>query len=249
MFARGVVLGASLLLTFVSSASAQYPGFHSPTGSVRLGFLIAEPVGEFSDFVGTSYGGEISGRYALDPRGVLNLRADLGFLIYGYESKRVCAGGGIGCRINTRLETYNNIFFGGIGPELAFPSPVARPYVHAFMGFSYFNTLSNLEDWDYDDCCTTENYGDGTMAWGVGGGLELHLKRGRTPISLDLGARYQANGTMRYLTEGDIVDNPDGSITLYPVVSEANLVSYRIGLTIGFGGFFPEDRDHRRRRR
>ena len=38
---------------------------------------------------------------------------------------------------------------------------------------------------------------------------------------------------MTYLTEGDIQDNPDGSITLFPVVSEANLVSYRLGVTIG----------------
>jgi hypothetical protein len=245
MFARGSALGLVLLICFAPTASAQYQdhGYGSPAGSIRFGFLVANPVGEFRDYVDTSYGGELSGRYALDPMGVLSLRGDLGFIIYGYESKRVCMSQEVGCRINTRLRTFNNIFFGGIGPELAIPSPIARPYVHAFMGFGYFNTMSDLEDWNYEDCCTTENFGDGTMAWGVGGGLELNLSRGRVPISLDLGARYQANGMVQYLREGDIQDHADGSITLYPVVSEANLVTYRFGLTIGFGGYDPGDHE------
>jgi hypothetical protein len=165
--------------------------------------------------------------------GVLSLRGDLGFLIYGYESKRVCIQG-VGCRIQARLETTNNIAFGGIGPELALPLRGARPYVHAFMGFSYFNTSSSLEDiWGDESHFTTQNLGDGTVSWGVGGGLELNLKRGRTPVSLDLGVRYHENGTVKYLTRGNIVDNPDGSVTLYPILSEANLMSYHFGVSIG----------------
>ena len=176
---------------------------------------------------------ELMGRFALDPAGILSLRGDLGIMVYGYDSKRVCFEG-VGCRVEARLKTSNNIFFGGIGPELALPMRGARPYVHAFMGFAYFNTSSSLEDlWGNDSDFTTENFGDGTFSWGVGGGLELSLRRGRVPIDLNLGVRYHQNGRVEYLTEGDIVDNPDGSVTLYPIFSEANLITYRFGISIG----------------
>ena len=116
------------------------------------------------------------------------------------------------------------------------------------MGFGFFNTTSSLESiWGSEDHFTTQNLGDGNVAWGVGWGLEVSLTRGRVPIALNFGARYHENGVMEYLTEGDIVDHPDGSITLYPIESEANLVSYRFGVTIGIPMGHGED-DRRRGR-
>ena len=61
----------------------------------------------------------------------------------------------------------------------------------------------------------------------------MRVSRGRVPIDLNLGARYHENGRVEYLTKGDIVDNPDGSVTMYPVLSEANLMSYHFGVSIG----------------
>jgi hypothetical protein len=105
------------------------------------------------------------------------------------------------------------------------------------MGFGYFNTTSSLEEqWSMEDYFTTQNLGDGNFAWGFGGGVEVTLSRGRVPVSLNFGARYHRNGLMEYLREGDIVDHPDGSITLRPIVSEANLVAYRIGVSLGIPG-------------
>lgn len=238
---------AALLVLLLSPTAllAQREWHPRPKAHVGVNFIVGEPVGEFEDFVGSGFGADFFGRLPLDRQGFLSMRADLGFLIYGYESKRVCFQG-IGCRIQARLETTNNIFFGGIGPELAIPMERARPYVHAFMGFSYFNTSSSLEDLDgFDSQFDTENFGDGTVSWGLGGGIEMNLKGGRTPIDLNLGFRYHENGRVKYLTEGDIVDNPDGSITMYPVVSDANLMTYHLGISIGI----PRGRDEGRRRR
>jgi hypothetical protein len=53
---------------------------------------------------------------------------------------------------------------------------------------------------------------------------------------MDVGAEYNRNGVADYLAEGDIVDNPDGSLTLYPSRTEANYVTMRLGLSIPFGG-------------
>ncbi len=234
MPARKSVLTLILFaLLFPSVVSAQEEWFPAPRFHAGVDFIVGEPLGEFQEFVGSGFGADAFGRIAMDPRGILSLRADLGFLVYGYESQRVCFQG-IGCRVQARLETTNGIAFGGIGPELAFPMKRARPYVHAFMGFSYFNTSSSLEDLDgYESSFDTENFADGTTSFGWGGGIELNLKEGRAPISLNLGFRYHENGRVEYLTEGDIVDNPDGSITMYPVLSEANLMAYHFGVSIG----------------
>jgi len=249
MFARAPALALVALMGLTSILSAQWVQPRTAPGAIGLSFLIAEPTGDFEQFVNTGYGGELTGRIPVDPMGVVSIRADLGWVIYGYESKRVCLSDAVGCRIQNRLETLNNIFFGGVGPELAIPGRFARPYVNAFLGFGYFSTISNLEDWYYEDYGHTENLGDGTVSWGAGGGVELTLSRGRVPFYLNIGAKYHRNGLVEYLTEGDIVDHPDGSITLYPVQSQANLVTYRIGLTIGIGGGDDDDRHRGKRRR
>jgi hypothetical protein len=213
--------------------SSQEEWFPPPRAHVGMNLIAGDPVGEFDQFVGAGFGADFFGRLPMDPRGVLSMRADIGFLIYGHESQRVCIGG-VGCRVEARLQTDNGIYFGGIGPELAIPTRFARPYVHAFMGFAYFNTSSSLDDsWGGESLFETENFGDGGFSWGLGGGLEWNLKRGRSPIDLNFGVRYHHHGVMEYLTKGDIIDNPDGSITLYPVVSEANLMTYRLGISIG----------------
>jgi hypothetical protein len=244
MFAR-IAVSIFLALAFLTPAlAAQEDWFARPRANVGVNFIVSDPVGEFDQFVGTGLGADFFGRLPMDPMGFLSLRGDLGFLIYGYEAQRVCFQG-VGCRVQARLQTTNNIFFGGIGPELAIPLERARPYVHAFFGFSYFNTTSSLEDlWGDDSGFDTENFGDGTMSWGFGGGLEMNVARGRVPIDLNLGFRYHENGRVEYLTKGDIVDNPDGSVTLYPVLSEANLMSYHFGVSIGI----PRGRDDHRRR-
>lgn len=249
MKARIPALALASLLFVTPSLSAQWEAFDVPRASVGISFLAGEPQGQFADFVDAGFGAEFMGRVPLDPAGILSLRADLGFLIYGHESHRVCISG-VGCRVEARLQTTNNIFFGGIGPELAIPLSFARPYVNATMGFGYFSTQSSLEElWGGEDYFNTQNYGDGTLSWGIGWGVELNLKRGRVPIALNLGARYHEHGVMEYLTEGDIVDHADGSITLLPNVSEANLISYRVGVTVGIPrGDRDDDRGRGRKR-
>lgn len=253
MFARTrFLLPAGLLFLAgalnAPSLFAQEEWYGPPKASVGLNLIVSDPVGEFDRFVGAGGGADFFGRLPMDPRGVLSLRADLGFLIYGHESKRVCFEG-VGCRVQARLETNNSIFFGGIGPELAIPMRRARPYVNVLAGFSYFSTSSSLNGLSGEESLfDTENFGDGGFSWGLGGGLEMNLSNGRTRVDLNLGARYHHHGVMDYLTKGDIVDNPDGSVTLYPNRSEANFISYQLGISIGLprGGADESDWGHDR---
>jgi hypothetical protein len=131
---------AVALLAAAWPAAAQ----DAPRAHVGLGFLYGMPVGEFRDYVrqGFGLGGHVV--YALDPAGVVAVRADLGFLNYGNETRRVCLSATVGCRITVDLTTNNNIFGGSAGLQLQAPRGPVRPYANAGIGFSYFGTESSV---------------------------------------------------------------------------------------------------------
>lgn len=216
----------------VSQGVSEPSSGEGPRLGVGLDLLVADPVGEFARRVDQAFGLEVAGWVPLDEREFVSLRGEFGFLVYGYETRRVCVGGT--CRVQADLETSNHIVSGGLGPELGLSRGRVRLYTHALLGFAYFSTSSSLKDSQEGRAVfTTENFGDGTFCWGVGGGVRVRLSAGRVPVGLNLGARYHRNGVMEYLTEGDIQDNPDGSITLYPNRSEANYLTFRLGVTLG----------------
>ncbi|MFL5577284.1 MAG: hypothetical protein ACJ79S_15100 [Gemmatimonadaceae bacterium] len=198
--------------------------------------IYAVPQREFGRYVDHGWG--ISGYLlaAVDQRGALALRLDGGFLNYGNEKKRACINSTIGCRIDVDVETSNNIAFVGVGPQLMVPNGRFRPYVNGTVGYSYFFTESSLEGSNSGVSFTrTTNYDDGVLSTAAGAGVYVPLRAGRTPISIDLGARYRWNGKTRYLREGSIVDFPDGSIEITPIESRTDFVTYQLGVTIGGG--------------
>ena len=233
-----LLLAALTLLAAPVETEAQYrtelQRGQAPVVYLGVNFGAAEAAGDFSNYVEDGFGGEIWVRKPLDERGWIGLRADLGFVVYGYERDPVCMAPPIGCMIQVDLTTSNNIVYGGIGPELSVPRAMTRPYVNATLGFSYLFTSSSLEeDFGGEDFGTTHHLGDGVLAAKVGGGMEIRVKTGRVPVYIDLGATYHHNGVAEFLTKGDIVQHPDGSISIYPNRDEANLVAYRFGITIG----------------
>ena len=194
----------------------------------------AQPTGEFGLSVDEGWGFELGGRYELDPAGVLSIRSSLGFINYGNETLQFCSV--YGCRVGIDLDTRNNILFGGVGPELGIQLGPLRPYARASVGIGYFVTTSGLsgDDSNYT-YASTNNFDDVVFQERVGAGLGLRLSNGRNPVWLDLGADYHHNGVASYLKEGDIVDQPDGSIVIFPRRSEANLWSFRLGVSVGIG--------------
>lgn len=205
-------------------------------GSAGASFAIAAPTGEFSDYVGTGWG--FGGHFALGiaGEGVLGLRLGGGYINYGRETQPVCLSETVGCRIVVDLTTSNDILYLNFGPELSLPVGPVRPYANLSAGFAYFATVSSVNgtgNFDNDDFARTTNLDDFTFAWQAGTGLRIELPWGNVPIWLDLGVRHHRNGEAEYLTEGGIIDHPDGSITLNPIQSEANVVAIQIGVTVG----------------
>lgn len=243
---RGRRLAATALLIGtafmggVADASAQrrpvadeYPRMHAGGA-----LMLAQPLGAFDRYVGLGGGIEGFFRVGIDEAGIVSLRLQGGFVNYGNETQQVCLSQTVGCRIVVDLTTSNNILFFGVGPELGAPAGPIRLYANGTAGFSYFSTDSNVSgDQDFEPFATTRNFGDGGFAFSAGGGMQVHLARteGGTTIGLDLGASYQRNGFREYLTEGGITDLPDGSIRLDVKRSRADLMLWRLGVTVGFG--------------
>lgn len=230
-----------VLATALGASAARAQVFHmtppekAPSRAfLGIGVELGQPEGEFDDFVGTSWGVGGSFLYALDRRGIVGIRVDANYLNYGNEHQRVPLSATIGGRILVDVTTSNNIFLAGIGPQLMVPSGPVRPYVTGAIGFAYFFTKSSVEgSADNDDFASTTNFHDATFAWSGAGGLYIPVGHGNHSIALDLGARYQANGNVRYLRKGSITDNPDGTISFTPINSQANVIIYHLGVVFG----------------
>jgi hypothetical protein len=228
-------------LTTASPAAAQYGfGARPPRAALGGGALVAQPVGEFKNYVNNGFGAGGHLLLRVDPQGFLALRADVGYLIYGHETKRVSlpdAG-----RVQFDVTTSNNILTYSIGPQLMVPTGPIRPYVNAMAGGAYFFTESSVGGSDNSsDFASTRNFGDNVASYGYGGGVFIPFAVRNVLIGLDVGARFIRNGQTRYLREGGITDIPGGGFTISPIESETNLVVYHAGVNVGL-----RTRRHRR---
>ncbi len=236
---RGIVVfgGAGLVtMTMAAAGVTAQDGPRPPKASLDLSFMGAQALGEFGQRVDGGLGGQAAFRVRFGDRSPVLLRMDGGFMIYGFERVGVCYATPWGCQLGPDVTTTNSVGYFGAGPEFSLEGPVA-PYAFATAGFSYFSTQSSLNSGDpwYDDAFDTRHFGDLVFSSRFGGGLRVRFG-GPGSLAMDVGAEYNRNGIADYLAEGDIVDNPDGSLTLYPSRTEANYVTMRLGLSIPFGG-------------
>ncbi len=251
MHSRRYALIATLLLTLPSLIEAQRGrrGRTRPTPARNaeeprknavdrhgfgVGFNYGQPTGEFKDFVNRGFGADGFYRYAIDRYGIVSLRVGGQFLIYGHETRRLPLSSTIGNLVRVDVTTSNNIVNFGGGLELAIPTPAVRPYVFGQLGSGYFFTQTSVGgSSDGYDFARTTNYRDWVFARQVGAGMQVPLSRSRRGIAvlLDLGATYTFNGEARYLREGSIEEVGPGQFQFNPVLSEANLVTWRLGIS------------------
>lgn len=201
-------------------------------GRFGLDFVVAQPVGEFADYVDSGFGGSLHVVVPVEPTGSLGFRVGLDYIVYGHETEYTSYAG-----FPLEITRSNNILAAGVGAQVTSPAGPIRPYLNGTVGLSYFFTQSSLSGRysSGDDFDSRTNYEDVTYAWTGGAGLYIPLTAGNTPVSLDLGARYHANGRARYLREGSIEETGGGGVTYTPIESETNLVVYQLGISIGGG--------------
>ena len=231
---RSLVL--SVLVATSSSASVLHAQtFDSRNGPSRfqLGgdLVVLQPKGELANNIGNGFGFNGTGMFRLDPKGFLSLRADVGGAQYGRELLHIPYSEFTG-RIDLDLETTNSVAWGAIGGQLQFPDGWFRPYANASIAYTHFSTESSLtgSDDDYEYASTT-NHSDGARAWIFGGGVVIPFGSKYALGGLNLGARYYYGAEASYLREGDIIDNPDGSVTLNTRRSKTDLVLWQVGVS------------------
>ena len=219
----------ALVLVLPVSGNAQNLVRHSK-GLIGFNGSLARPTGEFQQFVDWGGGLGMYGVVNFDRRNQIGLRFGGSFVVYGHESYPAQLAPSVG-RVWVDVETENFIVDFGVGPQFSFGRGPIRPYVYGTAGFSYFATVSSLDGMDGGpDFAHTTNFDDITYALTGGGGLLMSIS---SRVSIDMSAQWTFNDEVDYLTRGDIEDNWDGSITVYPIRSEANLMTFRFGLAIG----------------
>lgn len=201
---------------------------------VGLYGTLARPVGEFHSYVDLAGGFGAYFVTHVDRSRVLGVRVEGSALLYGYESYTVPFGPNVG-RVLIDVTTQNMFATAGVGPQLAMDWRRLRPYVYGTIGFTYFATYSSLTgSANTEPFAGTTNFNDFTFAATTGVGALVRLNRGRRTVWLDLSVERRFNGEAEYLREGGIIENGDGSIAIAPIRSDTDLMSYRVGIAIGF---------------
>ena len=227
LFKAVILLSTASFFASAPAVDAQIYNVPSIPSRFSVGgdFAISQPKGEFATAgVPTGYGFDVTGLMKIDPTGWFALRADGGGVQYGHEGGFVGYYAGIPLDLNTN----NKIGFGALGLQLQFPDGLFRPYASASYALVRFYTQScvSAEDNSIQEQCNT-NHGDWANAGVFGGGVLVPIG---TSFSLNLGARYHYGAKATYLKKGDIVDNPDGSVTLNVRSSKTDLVLWQIGV-------------------
>lgn len=235
-FASSSILAALVAVSIVcSSAEAQRrrpaDWDRGPSRFTLVGdLLVAQPKGEFATQLNTEgFGANLAGLFRLDKEGLFSIRADVGGMQYGSETFHAPYLPITG-RVSLDVETTNNSYWASIGPQITVPAGPIQPYVNAAVGVVGFVTTTSVRGSDSEyEYASTNNSDDVTSAWIFGGGMYVPLGR-RSDWKLHAGARYFYGGEATYLKEGDIQDNPDGSITLFPRTSKTHQVTWQAGV-------------------
>ena len=194
---------------------------------------LARPIGEFRNFVGWGGGLSMYGLVNFQLGGPLGVRFDASVVSYGHESVRRPLSSTIQ-RVTIDVDTDNLIASFGVGPQVTIGHGRLRPYAYGTVGVSYFATVSKASGLsDAEAFASSTNFDDFAAALSGGAGLLFRISGGKNPVALDVSARTLYNGRVSYLRKGSIRESADGSISFIPIRSDANFVTFRVGVAIG----------------
>lgn len=194
------------------------------------------PVGDFRK--ADNGGGGIDVMLGFQPfrREPLSIRANAVFLDYGglrqAGYQEFCDEFGSCFLEEVEFDARNHTaMFLQIGPEFMVTDGKWRPFGFALVGTTVFNSTMV-----FPESGTTEGeaiFTSSNLSTAYGLGLRRVGTRWGREIGFELSSRFTRNGKARYLTEGGITQNSDGSFTITPREGAANIVGIHLGLWVG----------------
>lgn len=219
----------------LSAQSADRPPEAPRPVWIGLDFADIRPRGPLAEGGDDAFGFQLHFRYQPTRFGPVAMRLDAGLITHSQAVRPVCFPPPIGCRVGTDVVTALDIPYFGVGPEISAWN--RRLYLFGTLGASSFETSSYLRGTPSEPVLfPTVHLKDVVLTRRMGAGIRLQPGSRASPWRIDLGVDYHWNGTAEYVRPEGIVDQPDGSITVLPDRSEANLLSVRLGVSRGFGG-------------
>lgn len=234
-FRAGALLPAALLATLAVAAEASAQQYF-PDRIAGEGFMwgqLVTPVGEFNTHVELAGGLGLGGLLYLNDQRYAALRLEGNLVIYGTQTIRTPLSPTVPF-VDVDVRTTNSILSAGVGPQVFLSSGPIRPYIFGTVGISYFVTETSVQgDHGEEPFASTTNFHDLNLSLGGGGGISVGVYQGEVAVNLDLSVVYSHNGLTEYLTKGDLRQLPRGGWVADPILSDANLVTYRVGFSVG----------------
>jgi hypothetical protein len=222
-----------LLLPLTAQGQARY--------TVGVSGLYGQPLGPFADNVRHGFGLNGMGTAGLDSRGILSLKAELGWLRLDSKSEPFIVDTGFEF-LELESETTSGVLTLGVGPQLAVPFGPIRPYVGGSVGFARFSTNTAIKlSADQSNTNQEETIDDQTvssdfiLSLTASGGIRFELPFMGRGILADFGARWHRNGEAEYVSSEGVVYNGAGVPTITATRSDADFLVYQLGIVIPLG--------------
>ncbi|MCK9210504.1 MAG: hypothetical protein M0P61_06690 [Ignavibacteriaceae bacterium] len=166
---------------------------------------------------------------------------NIGFINYGNEDFNAPLSTTLpGITVNVTRS--NNIANFHILFRMTTNSTVVKPYLDLLFGGNYLFTESKVtSEKDGSEFASSKNISDYAWSYGFGGGLLIKIYEPNPAempdmgeLFLDFKVRYLKGTEAEYLTEGSIIGNPNGSVTLLTSKSKTDLLQIQVGVTAQF---------------
>ncbi len=235
-----VIISALISMSVLLTGSLYAQNFQ--TG---LSFTMGFPQDEFSNNVdNTGWGGSGYFGYKFNDSPVM-LGMDLGYLIYGHETRREPFSTTIP-DVTVEVKTSNNIFLWHAFLRIQGDRGVVQPYTDCLLGFKYLFTKTSIHSegdiGDDGEIASTTNLDDFALSYGVAGGLKFKVYENQNPSEtesdllealIDLQFSYLLGTEAEYLKEGSI-QRVGGNVVYDIQKSRTDMVLFKIGVTLKF---------------
>ena len=203
--------------------------------------VYGKPLGVFGDNVRQGFGLDGFGTLGLDQRGIVSLKAELGYIRYNSKTEPFLASTGFGV-VDLESETTSGVLMLGAGPQIMAPAGPIRPYIGGSVGFARFATNTSINvPARYSNSGQKETLDQRTvssdfiLSLAASGGVAFELPFFGRGVLGDLGVRWHRNGEAEYVSSEGVEYNGSGQAIITATRSEADFLVYRLGIRIPLG--------------